>query len=127
MSSTSHPGDQGKADRERLGHEFWEANLLALARSTAGGGSAPYFALRPDPALPTYFTRRTKTRWTAADFEAQSTPTPRDLGAALARFWQEFGNPELARLAPAFAALAEQVYDVDTQAGEVTPFMYVMF
>jgi len=128
MSSTSNPGGKdGKGDRERLAHEFWEENLLALARRTAGGGSAPYFALAPDPALPTYFIRRTKTRWTATDFEAQSTQSPRELGAALAQFWQAAGNPELARLAPRFAELAERVYDVDTQTGEVTPFMYVMF
>jgi hypothetical protein len=37
------------------------------------------------------------------------------------------GNPELAALAPDFAALAARVYDVDSQADGVTPFMYVMF
>lgn len=120
MSSTS------RADKERLAREFYVKHLLPVSRAAASAGFR-YFEAGPDPACDSYYIRRSRARWTAADFEAQSPGKPEQLAAALAGFWTQSGNPELARLAPDFAALASQVYDVDAEAGGVTPFMYVMF
>ena len=113
-------------EKERLAREFYTSRLLPLSRAATAAGTH-YFPLGPDPTLDTYFVKRARTRWTAADFESQSADAPDQLAAALANLWQGLGNPELAALAPDFAALAARVYDVDSQADGVTPFMYVMF
>jgi hypothetical protein len=115
-----------REDRERLARQFYADKLLPLARASTAAGTHQ-FALGPDPALATYYVRRERPRWTAADFEAQSVSAPGELGPALARLWTAAGQPGLAALAPAFATLATEVYDVDTPADGVTPFMYVMF
>lgn len=120
MSSTS------RDDKERLARAFYKDHLLPVSQAIAAGGIR-YFDPGPDPALDSYFIKRTHTRWTAADFEAQSPGSPEKLSAALAAFWTGLGNPELAALAPHFEVLARQVYDVDAEAAGVTPFMYVMF
>jgi len=54
-------------------------------------------------------------------------PDAGQLAPALAALWTARGQPELTALAPAFGELAKQVYDVEAQADNVTPFMYVMF
>ncbi len=120
MNSTSQD------EKERLAREFYAARLLPLSRAASASGKH-YFPLGPEPGLETYYVRRARTRWTAADFESQSVATPEQLAPALAALWQTTGNPELAALAPDFAALAARVYDVNTEAEGVTPFMYVMF
>jgi len=120
MSSTS------REEKERLARAFYAEHLLPVSRTAADGGIR-YFEPGPDPALESYFIRRARTRWTAADFETQSPGTPEKLAAALAAFWTRSGNPELVALAPHFGVLARQVYDVDAEAAGVTPFMYVMF
>lgn len=120
MNSTS------REDKERLAREFYIHRLLPVSRAVADGG-IHYFERGADPALETYFIRRSRTRWTAADFAAQSPGTPEQLADALSAFWTRTGNPELAALASDFAALAKQVYDVDAETAGVTPFMYVMF
>jgi hypothetical protein len=113
-------------EKERLAREFYTTKLLPLSRAAAAAGMH-YFPLGPDPARGTYFVKRMRTRWTAADFESQSVAAPAQLAPALAALWQATGDPQLAALAPDFAALAAQVYDVDTETDAVTPFMYVMF
>lgn len=118
MSSTSQD------EKERLARDFYARNLLPLSRP---GRAATYFPMGPDPALASYYTRRAKSRWTAADFTAQSVDKPADLGAALAALWQQAGNPELAALAGGLGTLAAAMYDVDSQTDSITPFMYVMF
>ncbi len=120
MSSTS------REEKERLAREFYTEHLLPVSRAVADRGIR-YFELGADPAVETYFIRRSRTRWTAADFAAQSPGTPEKLAPALAAFWTRSGNPELVALAPHFAELAAQVYDVDAETAGVTPFMYVMF
>jgi hypothetical protein len=113
-------------EKERLAREFYVKELLRLSQAGAGRAGR-YFSLGPDPALATYFVRRVKTRWTAADFESQSVDAPERLAEALAAFWSGLGDNDLAALAPKFAALAAGIYDVETRADTVTPFMYVMF
>lgn len=120
MSSTD------REQKERLARTFYTDHLLPVSQAIAARGIR-YFERGPDPALDSYFIRRTHTRWTAADFEAQSPGSPEQLSAALSAFWTGLGNPELAALAPQFEMLARQVYDVDAEAAGVTPFMYVMF
>ena len=120
MSSTS------REDKAQIAREFFRNELLPLARREQAAGRR-YFATGPDADCGSYFVRRSKTRWTTADFESQSVPAPAALGKALADFWTRSGDPELAALAPRFASLAARVYDVDDQNDSVTPFMYVMF
>lgn len=120
MSSTS------QEDKEQIAREFFRIELLPLARKQQATGYR-YFETRPDAACGSYFVRRAKTRWTAADFESQSVQAPEALAKALAVFWSRSGDADLATLAPKFAALAVRVYDVDDQNDSVTPFMYVMF
>ena len=120
MSSTS------REDKEQIAREFFRSELLPLARKQQASGHR-YFETGPDDAAGSYFVRRSKTRWTAADFESQSVQAPEALAKALADFWTRSGDADLAALAPKFAALATQVYDVDAQDDNITPFMYVMF
>jgi len=115
-----------RGDKERLAREFYSRHLVPVSQAVANRG-IHYFQRGADPALDTYFIRRTRTRWTAADFAAQAPGSPEKLADALSAFWAETGNAELAALAPAFSELAKQVYDVDAEAAGVTPFMYVMF
>lgn len=120
MTSTS------REEKEQVAREFFRSELLPLAVKQRASGQR-YFATGPDAARESYFVRRSKTRWTAADFESQSVAAPEALAKALADFWTRSGDAELAALAPQFAALAARVYDVDDQNDSITPFMYVMF
>ena len=83
--------------------------------------------LRPDPAAVTYFQGRRVRSMAPSDFESGGATSIEGFRAALAAHWEAERLPELAALAGDCAALAASLRAAESQPGEVSPFIYVMF
>jgi hypothetical protein len=111
---------------DRRLERFFRTQLLAVAQQYRREGRS-LLAGNPDPAQPTYFHRRSKTRMTKADFESGSCCTTDELVEALRQMWQQEGLAELAELAPQLAKFAEQLKQMQPDTEEVSPFVYAMY
>lgn len=78
-----------------------------------------YFETTFDQNLSTYFVAR-KNPEKINTFEF-------GLSDALSRLWAEQNTPELKPLAKPMEKLAQNLYSVDEQNEEVSPFIYVMY
>ena len=105
---------------------FFERRLMPAAHALRARRGEP-FPRTFDYAAATYYERRAKATMEPADFELPSIDSPQALSAALERFWKERSSPELARLAPDLAELAQEVRAGEEDSGEVSPFIYQMF
>jgi len=81
-------------------------------------------ALTPDAEADTYWDRR-PTGVPVHHLPACSSPE--GLADGLAAFWLERGQPELAALAPALAALAAHLKSTDELSAELPHLVYTLF
>ena len=100
------------------------------ALAAEGDAARPPFALGPDPALASYYVRRTHGAMTRADFLAASCLDAGEVEQRLAGYWQAAGRPELAARAPHVASTAQALHALYRAArpeAEVSPYIYQMF
>ena len=105
----------------RLRRLFRGRMRAAAARS----GEPRFFPLGPDPSAESYFVTRTRREQRSEDFDALGCHGPEEIEARLRELWRD--HPQLARLAPDFAALAALVRSREQDTDEVDPFVYVMY
>lgn len=86
-----------------------------------------YFAKSFDSGATTYFTVRKNPRFTPAAFEFGSNLTPASLASSLHYFWSSRKETELLILVKPMEKLAKELYSIEEQNAEVSPFMYVMY
>ena len=113
-----------RTDREVI--RYFMKELLPSVTGIDREGEG-FFPTRPDPEAETYYRRCERKSLSADDFILEGCSSFEKLGEALAGLWNEQGYSELARTAPAAAALARKLYTVESESGEVSPFIYVMF
>src|SRR5205085_834554 len=113
-------------EADELIREFHTRELMPVAQRLEGDGRA-LLALRPDPAVASYYRRRSRRQMSRQDFELPVPIGVEELEKALVELWTSDGFPELAALAPGVARIARSVYFTEDQDQEVSPFIYVMF
>jgi len=120
MSSTD------PTETETAVRTFFEQRLMPLALRMAAEGK-PFFPMHPDPKLASYYKDRTQKGMKKEDFEVPACDGFEEFARGMAEMWRAQGHKELAELVPELAGLAKQLYSVEEQTEEVSPFIYVMF
>jgi hypothetical protein len=113
---------------------FYDEKLLPVAKSLRDKG-LPLFDLAPDPSLSTYYMPRARKSLKPTDFEEGGCQAPEDLEVKLQALWKNGGvhgkgaeaGYAMAKLAAPIAALSKELYAVEEQDAEVSPYTYVMF
>lgn len=122
MSSTDPVS--GKV-HEAIGR-FFDQELMPLAeriRSTHPG----LFLSQVDPAVGSYYVKRSKRAMSKADFEVASSADGDEFARRLASWWTATGCGALVSLAPGIGRIADQVRVEEHDNADVSPFVYVMF
>ncbi len=113
-------------DKELLAAEFFNELLAPLAERERAAAKS-FFPLRADPQAESYYVEPTRSVMGTSDFELRAARTLADFVTELAALWTNEGHEELAALAPRLLELAEEMRELEEQAEDVSPFMYVMF
>lgn len=126
MNSTDAAApDTDSSLAERLGR--FHDEVLAALTTDAAAPPAP-FPLAPDARCASYWVSRPRPVMQRADFLAPSCLDEAELAQALAAYWTDAGQPQLASLAPRLATLAAAARaQAAQQSDEVSPFIYTLF
>jgi hypothetical protein len=100
--------------------DFWAKHMLPAADALRKRG-VTFFATGPDPRAQTYWHEHAATSNPFYEID------PARAEAELRDMWQKQGYPELANLAGPLAKLAPKLEPKKEDAGDVSPFIYVMF
>ncbi len=120
MSSTDEPALSGRLRR------FFDGALMPASDAVRKRKGA-LFESGFDPGLSSYYVERSNRTMTREQFEIAGLENPEQLGRALGEFWKERRMPELLALAAGLSELAGDLREVEEEADEVSPFIYVMF
>jgi hypothetical protein len=126
MSSTELRNEERAHDGDRRAADFFREVLVPLALGERESGRE-FFALRPDEAAESYYVEPTKRAMKPEEFELRAGDSVGEFVRELAALWASEGRDDLAAMAPRLAALAAEVCEDEEQAGDVSPFIYVMF
>jgi hypothetical protein len=125
---TTRPRQARARDRRRRRalERFFDRELAPLA-GRLREERRPLFPLGPDARAASYWIPRRRRAMAREDFEALGAATAEEAAELLARHWRAEGLGGLAALAPAMGALALRLRDLEDEAEEVSPFVYVMY
>jgi len=105
---------------------FFEQELLPLAIELKQQRDIiPWVSLDAD--ADSYFKKRRKTSMSKDDFEKGGHSTLENFAADLAAFWGNSDDSILCELIPSLTELANDLYFVEDQSEDLSPYIYVMF
>ena len=105
---------------------FFEQELMKLAAEMKQQKDIiPWVAL--DASAHTYYKTRQKISMSKHDFEIGGHSTLETFAADLTEFWKNNHDSKLCKLVPSLAELANELYVVEDENEEVSPYVYVMF
>ena len=105
---------------------FFEQELMLLATELKQQrGIIPWVPLDADAS--TYYKTRKKTRMSKQDFEIGGHSTLETFAADLTAFWENNDDSKICKLIPSLTELANELYFVEDESEELSPYIYVMF
>ena len=105
---------------------FFEQELMLLATELKQQGDIiPWVSLDADAS--TYYKTRQKTSMSKQDFEIGGHSTLETFAADLTAFWENNDDSKLCKLIPSLTELANELYFVEDESEELSPYIYVMF
>jgi len=112
----------------QLAGALFDEVLTPLAKSKRTSGTPPYFPLREDASVASYFVPARLKVMGPADFELQLGNKSEALIDALAAFWAKQGEAGLAAMAPRLRELADALGDEAAENdGKVDILCYTLF
>ena len=117
---------RSRNDAHGATNRFFDRELMPLARELRTMG-VTFLEASQAPEAPSYYVNRTLRAMGPEAFEWGGADSMEQLEAALVQMWQKPAWQPLAVLAPSIARLAQLLYRVDDQPGEVSKFVYVMY
>ena len=117
---------QQKANIHPKIQNFFEQELMLLATELKQQGDIiPWVSLDADAS--TYYKTRQKTSMSKQDFEIGGHSTLETFAADLTAFWENNDDSKLCKLIPSLTELANELYFVEDESEELSPYIYVMF
>ena len=117
---------QQKANIHPKIQNFFEQELMLLATELKQQGDIiPWISLDADAS--TYYKTRQKTSMSKQDFEIGGHSTLESFAADLTAFWENNDDSKICKLIPSLTELANELYFVEDESEELSPYIYVMF
>jgi len=117
---------QQKANIHPKIQNFFEQELMLLATELKQQGDIiPWVSLDADAS--TYYKTRQKTSMSKQDFEIGGHSTLETFAADLTAFWENNDDSKICKLIPSLTELANELYFVEDESEELSPYIYVMF
>ena len=105
---------------------FFDQELMLLAKELKQQRDIiPWVPL--DANATTYYKTRKKTRMSKQDFEIGGHSTLETFAADLTAFWENNDDSKICKLIPSLTELANELYFVEDESEELSPYIYVMF
>ena len=117
---------QQKANIHPKIQNFFEQELMLLAKELKQQGDIiPWVSLDADAS--TYYKTRQKTSMSKQDFEIGGYSTLETFAADLTAFWENNDDSKICKLIPSLTELANELYLVEDESENLSPYIYVMF
>ena len=117
---------QQKANIHPKIQNFFEQELMLLATELKQQGDIiPWVSLDADAS--TYYKTRQKTSMSKQDFEIGGHSTLETFAADLTAFWESNDDSKICKLIPSLTELANELYFVEDESENLSPYIYVMF
>ena len=110
----------------RAVERFFRREMMVLAERMKREGRE-FFPVTPNAEAQTYYMDRDRRTLSPQDFEGLGCESSAEFADRLLLLWRSQGLEELESLIPTLSKLAGELYRVEEQQAEVSPFVYVMY